>query len=97
MNILGIDVGGSGIKGAIVDTEKGELLTERYRIPTPQPATPEAVIETIEAIIKNFDWKGPVGCGFPAAVVNEIVMTAYMISMETKKELDKNILNEAFD
>jgi len=76
MEILGIDVGGSGIKGAIVDTNKGELITERYRIPTPNPATPNAVIETIEAIIKNFDWQGPVGCGFPAAVKNEIVKTA---------------------
>ena len=76
MKILGIDVGGSGIKGSIVDTNKGELITERYRIPTPNPATPNAVIETIEAIITNFDWHGPVGCGFPAAVKNEIVKTA---------------------
>lgn len=76
MEILGIDVGGSGIKGAIVDTERGELLTERYRIPTPQPATPQAVIETIEAIIKHFEWNDPVGCGFPAAVKYEIIKTA---------------------
>jgi polyphosphate glucokinase len=76
MEILGVDVGGSGIKGAIVDTEKGELITERFRIPTPQPATPQAVIETIEEIINKFNWNGPVGCGFPAAVVNEIVRTA---------------------
>lgn len=76
MKILGIDVGGSGIKGAIVDTKSGELTTKRYRIPTPQPATPTAVIQTITDIIKYFDWKGPVGCGFPAAIVDEIVMTA---------------------
>lgn len=76
MEILGVDVGGSGIKGGIVDTEKGEMITDRYRIPTPQPATPEAVIETIESIIFHFEWKGKVGCGFPAAVVNEIVRTA---------------------
>lgn len=76
MEILGIDVGGSGIKGAIVDTKAGELITERYRIPTPQPATPPSVIETMEAIIRNFDWHGTVGCGFPAAVKDEIVKTA---------------------
>ncbi|MDX1586363.1 MAG: ROK family protein [Balneolaceae bacterium] len=76
MEILGIDVGGSGIKGAIVDTQVGELITERYRIPTPKPATPSAVVDTIEAIIRNFDWQGPVGCGFPAAVKNQIVKTA---------------------
>ncbi len=76
MKILGIDVGGSGIKGAIVNTKKGELITERHRIPTPQPATPNAVINTITAIINHFDWHGPVGVGFPAAVVDEVVRTA---------------------
>src|SRR6056297_4051552 len=76
MEILGIDVGGSGIKGAIVDPRKGKLLSDRYRIPTPNPATPASVIETIEAIITYFDWQGPVGCGFPAAVKDEIVKTA---------------------
>lgn len=76
MEILGIDVGGSGIKGAIVDTVKGELITERFRIPTPQPATPDAVIDTITEIIKNFNWRGPIGCGFPAAIVERIVRTA---------------------
>lgn len=76
MEILGIDVGGSGIKGGIVDIQKGELITERYRIPTPKPATPEPMIEIIAAIINHFEWKGSVGCGFPAAVKDEIVKTA---------------------
>lgn len=76
MEILGIDVGGSGIKGAIVDTKNGNLLTERHRIPTPQPATPDAVIKTITKIIRHFDWHGQVGVGFPAAVVDEVVRTA---------------------
>ncbi len=76
MKILGIDVGGTGIKGAVVDTKKGELLTKRHRIETPQPATPEAVINTIIEIIKHFDWHGVIGVGFPAAVRHEIVKTA---------------------
>ena len=76
MKLLGIDVGGSGIKGAIVDTKKGVLLTDRYRIETPQPATPNAVIQTITKVIAYFDWKGDVGIGFPAAVVNDVVRTA---------------------
>ena len=76
MKILGIDVGGSGIKGGIVDIKQGEMVTERYRITTPQPATPDAVITTITEIIDHFEWKGSVGVGFPAAVVNEIVKTA---------------------
>ena len=76
MEILGIDVGGSGIKGAIVDTKKGELITERYRLVTPQPATPDAVIDVIVQVVEHFDWHGAIGCGFPAAVVNEITKTA---------------------
>ena len=60
--ILGIDVGGSGIKEAIVDTQKGKLMTDRHRIPTPEPATPAAMIKTIEAVINHFDWQRPVGC-----------------------------------
>ncbi len=76
MHVLGIDIGGTGIKGAVVDTVTGELITERHRIETPQPATPEAVIETVESLIQEFDWHAPIGCGFPAAVRHDVVMTA---------------------
>lgn len=65
MEILGIDIGGTGIKAAIVTVETGELSAERKRIPTPRPATPEAVAKVIQKIVKHFNWKGPVGCGFP--------------------------------
>jgi len=65
MEVLGIDIGGSGIKGAIVNTDTGKLTSERHRIPTPKPATPDAVAETIKEMIDFFDWKGSVGCGFP--------------------------------
>lgn len=95
MKILGIDVGGSGIKGAIVDTKSGELLTDRYRIPTPQPATPDAVIDTITKIITHFKWKGPVGCGFPAAIVDEIVMTASNIDKSWIGVNAANIIEKA--
>lgn len=76
MKILGIDIGGSGIKGAIVNTKTGELLTERKRFETPQPATPEAMLDTIALLVRHFEWKGIIGCGFPAAVQREIVRTA---------------------
>lgn len=76
MRILGIDVGGSGIKGAIVDTVSGEMLTERHRIPTPQPATPNAVADTIAELVAHFNWKGPIGCGFPAAIQHGVAKTA---------------------
>lgn len=76
MEILGVDIGGSGIKGAIVDTETGELKTERVRIPTPQPATPDAVAQTLKKLVETIGYEGPLACGFPARVVNGIVYTA---------------------
>ena len=76
MQILGVDIGGSGIKGAVVDTETGELVTERIRIPTPQPATPEAVAQTLKQLVDQIGFKGTIGCGFPARVINGEVLTA---------------------
>lgn len=82
MEILGIDIGGSGIKGAPVDCETGTLIQERYRIPTPQPSTPEAVMVKIKTIAKHFNWKGIIGCGFPAIVQNGVVKSAANISKQ---------------
>lgn len=76
MEILGIDVGGSGIKGAIVDISTGELLTDRIRIRTPQPSFPQAVADTINTIIKELDYQGPVGCSFPSIIRNGHSLTA---------------------
>jgi len=90
--ILGIDIGGSGVKGAIVNTKKGELITERYRIPTPQPATPEAVAKVIKKIAKHFDWKGPIGVGFPGVIQQGVARTAANVD---KTWIDKN-LNKLF-
>ncbi len=70
MEILGIDVGGSGIKGAIVDTQKGKLISDRIRIPTPQPSTPGAVAEVIRGIKDELNWKENIGVAFPTVVVN---------------------------
>ncbi|MBN2214691.1 MAG: ROK family protein [Bacteroidales bacterium] len=74
--ILGIDIGGSGIKGAPVNTKNGKFLAKRHRIETPVPATPRAVAEVIKIIAKHFKWKGPIGCGFPAVVMNGVIKTA---------------------
>lgn len=90
--ILGIDIGGSGVKGAIVDTKKGVLLTERYRIPTPQPATPGAVAEVIRKIAKHFDWDGPIGVGFPGVIQQGVARTAANVD---DSWIDKN-LNKLF-
>jgi len=76
MEILGIDIGGSGIKGALVDTQRGELLGERHRIPTPQPSLPEAVADVVNQLVQHFQWQGPVGCTFPAVIKQGVVHTA---------------------
>ncbi len=82
MEILGIDVGGSSIKGAVVEVVSGELLSETRHIETPQPATPVAVVNTICELTKSFAWHGAVGCGFPAVVQNGIVKTAANIDAD---------------
>ena len=74
--ILGIDIGGSGIKGAPVNVEDGLILESRHRIPTPDPAKPENVAEIIKKIVKHFEWEGPVGCGFPAVIQQGFARTA---------------------
>lgn len=76
MNVLGIDIGGSGIKGSVVDLDRGCLMGERLRIPTPQPATPEAVQATVAKLVRELDWSGPVGCGFPAVIRDGKALTA---------------------
>lgn len=80
MQILGIDVGGSGIKGAPVDTETGELLAERVRIKTPDKAEPQPIAEVAAEITRTFNWKGPVGIGFPAPIKSGVAMMAANIS-----------------
>ena len=74
--ILGIDVGASGIKGALVDLEKGKLSGERFRVPTPQPATPEAVADAFAQLVQYFNYSGPIGCGFPSIVRNGVALSA---------------------
>lgn len=76
MQVLGIDVGGTGIKAAVVDTATGALLDQRSRIKTPHPATPEAVAQTLKAVIAQHAWNGPVGIGFPAAIQRGVARTA---------------------
>jgi polyphosphate glucokinase len=73
---MGLDIGGSGVKAAVVDVASGELVSERVRLKTPQPATPEAVLETAEQIRGRLDWRGPVGCGFPGSLRHGTVTAA---------------------
>ncbi len=74
--ILGIDIGGTGIKGAPVDTKHGELAAERFRLSTPLPATPAAVVETVAEVVAHFQTVGPIGITFPAIVRQGVVASA---------------------
>ena len=74
--ILGIDIGGSGIKGAPVDPRRGVLMAERLRIPTPQPAEPDRVADVVTEIVDHFAWSGPVSCAFPAVIKDGVTWTA---------------------
>jgi len=73
---FGVDVGGSGIKGGIVDLTTGQLIGERFKLPTPQPATPDAVAKTVAAVVREFGWTGSLGVTYPGVVTDGIVRTA---------------------
>ncbi|MDH6284175.1 polyphosphate--glucose phosphotransferase [Prescottella agglutinans] len=73
---FGVDVGGSGIKGATVDLATGELIEDRIKIETPHPATPEAVAATAAEIVARARWEGPVGITLPSVVTSGIARTA---------------------
>jgi polyphosphate glucokinase len=73
---FGVDVGGSGVKGGVVDLDTGLLIGERFKLPTPQPATPQAVAETVAAVVREFGWDGPLGVTYPGVVTNGVVRTA---------------------
>ncbi len=76
MDILGIDIGGSGVKGALVDITTGRLTTERHRIPTPSPAAPKAVARVVARLTRHFGWQGPIGCTLPGRVRHGVMTTA---------------------
>jgi polyphosphate glucokinase len=76
VEILGIDVGGSGIKGAPVDVSTGELTRQRHRTKTPDRAEPDAVGRAVAGIVKHFAWEGPIGCAFPARIKKGVAHTA---------------------
>ncbi|HEY2815085.1 MAG TPA: ROK family protein [Acidimicrobiales bacterium] len=80
--VMGVDIGGTGIKGAPVDVETGELEGERFRVLTPKPATPKAVADVVGQVVEHFEWKGPVGATFPAVVKNGVTMSAANVDKE---------------
>ena len=73
---FGVDVGGSGVKGGIVDLDTGLLIGERFKLLTPQPSTPAAIAKTVAEVVAHFGWTGPLGVTYPGVVVNGVVQTA---------------------
>lgn len=76
MKVLGIDIGGSSLKGAPVDTKTGELLAERHRIETPTRLSPAEMGAALARMAAHFDWKGPIGVGFPGVVQGPYIRTS---------------------
>ncbi|GAA0307022.1 ROK family protein [Streptomyces polychromogenes] len=76
MQIFGVDIGGTGIKGAPVDLDRGEPAQERHKVLTPHPATPEGVAGGVVEVVRNFSWDGPVGVTFPGVVTHGVTRTA---------------------
>lgn len=76
MPVMGIDIGGSGIKANLVDVSSGDLVAERHKILTPQPSTPETVAEVVGQMVAHFGYSGPIGCTFPAIVKNGVTLSA---------------------
>jgi polyphosphate glucokinase len=76
LTLLGIDIGGTGIKGAPVDVETGQLTAERFRIETPQPSVPNAVADVVKQVAAHFSYSGPAGVTFPAVVKHGVTYTA---------------------
>jgi polyphosphate glucokinase len=76
MHVLGIDIGGTGIKAAPVDVTTGELLADRKIIDTPRPSTPQAMSQAVTGLASAFDWRGPTGVTFPGVVIQGTVRTA---------------------
>jgi polyphosphate glucokinase len=79
---FGVDIGGSGIKGATVDLETGSLRGERERIATPHPATPDPMAEVVARIVDDHGWSGPLGVTFPGVVRSGLVETAANLDRE---------------
>ncbi|MEU0661442.1 polyphosphate--glucose phosphotransferase [Streptomyces lavendulocolor] len=76
MNVFGVDIGGSGIKGAPVDLERGDLAEPRHKVLTPHPATPDGVAGCVAEVVEHFGWSGPVGVTFPGVVTGSTIRTA---------------------
>jgi len=83
MEVLGIDIGSSGIKGCVVNTQKGKIVSEQYSTPPLEDTSPHKILSQLHQIVKKkFEWKGPVGCAFPAPVSRGVVVSSNRIASD---------------
>jgi polyphosphate glucokinase len=94
---FGIDVGGSGVKGAVVDLDTGKLIGDRFKLLTPQPATPERVAATVAEVVKHFGWKGPLGVTYPGVIVNGVAQTAANVDKSWLGRNVSEVISSALD
>ncbi len=90
--VLGIDIGGSGVKGGIVDVRKGKLKGERIRIPTPKSHDPKLIVDAVAQIAESFEWNGIMGCGFPGVIRSQVIETA--ANLGGKKIIGTNLAEQ---
>lgn len=93
---FGLDIGGTGMKGAVVDLDTGELVGERHRLDTPQPATIDAVIDTAAQLVELAEWDGPLGCTFPGIIKHGMVGSTANVSDEWMSVPVNDRLTERF-
>jgi polyphosphate glucokinase len=105
-HVLGVDIGGTGIKAAPVDLDTGTLVSERVKLDTPHPSEPEAVAGVVSELVKRFSWTGPAGITFPGVVADGIIRTAANVDkswigtdavklFETATGLTVRVINDA--
>ena len=94
---FGVDVGGSGIKGGIVDLDTGQLIGERFKLPTPQPSTPDAVAKTVAAVVREFGWTGALGVTYPGVVTDGIVRTAANVDKDWIGTSARDVISAELD
>lgn len=98
MEVLGIDIGSYGIKGCVVDTEKGEILSDRYSTPPLDDSSPHKVLSSLHEVVKkHFRWEGRVGCAFPAPIRNGIVLSAKRIESSWRDADAEQLFSEITD
>lgn len=94
---FGIDIGGSGVKGGIVDLNTGQLIGDRHKILTPHPATPDAVAAAVSNVVKHFGWTGPLGVTYPGVIINGVAHTAANVDQSWINTNAQHVISSALN